>query len=231
LAARVAGVVRAPRHTFAALAAAPRPPWLDVLIFSTLVITMALSAFLATGVGQTALVDQAERTSIAFGRPIDDAAYMRLQALRPEWPIYAVGIALVSGPLLTLVVAALVTMVFNALGQVDVTYRRTLAIVAHAGVILAIRQVIAAPINYLGETLVSPTTLVQLVSGLDEGSPLARFLGVLDVFVLWWIVVLAIGVATLTRRRIRPLWLAFTGIYVAVALLLALAMAVSGGAA
>ena len=49
--------------------------------------------------------------------------------------------------------------------------------------------------------------------------------------VVWWIVVLAVGVSVLYQRSTRSLALAFTGAYVALALLAALAMAVSGGTA
>ena len=45
--------------------------------------------------------------------------------------------------------------------------------------------------------------LAGFVGGLDEASPLARFLSLFDVFVLWWIVVLAIGLAVLYQARAR----------------------------
>jgi hypothetical protein len=48
------------------------------------------------------------------------------------------------------------------------------------------------------------------------------------VFVLWWAVVLAMGVALLFGRRVRPLALGFIGTYVGLAIVLALAMAVLG---
>ena len=66
---------------------------------------------------------------------------------------------------------------------------------------------------------------------LDEASPLARFLGIVDLFVIWWIVVLAIGVSILYQRSTRSVALVFTGAYVVLALLAALAMAISGGTA
>jgi hypothetical protein len=66
---------------------------------------------------------------------------------------------------------------------------------------------------------------------LDEASPVARFLGVIDLFVVWYIVVLAIGVSVVSRRPTRRLALAFAGAYVVLALLAALVMAMSGGTA
>lgn len=231
LAARAAGMVRAPRATAAALLASTRPPWVDVLLLSTGVMFASIAALTATSVGQTALVDQWERTALAFGQPVNDAFYGRLQELSHNWLAYSLGTAVLMGPILTLIVTGILSMVLRALGQSTVSAWTTLSVVAHANVIVALRQLVAAPINYLGETLASPTTLGQFLAGFDEASPVARFLGALDLFVVWYAVVLAIGVAVMARRRIPSLVFTFTGAYVAIALLLALAMAATGGMA
>jgi hypothetical protein len=143
--------------------------------------------------------------------------------------IYTVGTALVTGPGLTFALAGLL---LAALGgrRSGVTFRQVLAVVAHAGVILATRQVIAAPLGYARETMASATALGIWFPMLDEASPLARFLGALDVFVLWWLVVLAIGVGVLYGRQARTISATLIGIYAALALLMAFAMALSGGA-
>jgi hypothetical protein len=60
-------------------------------------------------------------------------------------------------------------------------------------------------------------------------SPAARFLGALDLFVVWWVIVLAIGVAVLYRRPARSTASALMGVYVGFAALLAISMAVAGG--
>ena len=72
-----------------------------------------------------------------------------------------------------------------------------------AYVAVTIVGVAATPLNYARESLASPLTLTWLVGMLDEGSPIARFLALADVFMLWWIAVLAIGVAVLYRMSIR----------------------------
>jgi hypothetical protein len=66
---------------------------------------------------------------------------------------------------------------------------------------------------------------------LDETSPLARFFGIVDLLVIWWVVVLAIGMSTLYRQPARRLALAFMGTYVALAAILTLTMALTGGTA
>ncbi len=231
LAARVAGIVRAPRETLAELCTASVPPWLDVLTISTLITFVSLAALLATTVGQTGLIDQWERMASAFGRPVDDALYARLQDLSTHWLVYSAAVAVMTVPGLAVASAVVILGALRAIGQRQVRTATVLALVSHASVILALRQVVASPLNYLTETIASPTTLVHLMAGVDEASPLARFLGVIDVFVVWWVIVLAVGVASMAARRVRPLALTFTGVYVAIALLLALAMAATGGTA
>jgi hypothetical protein len=64
---------------------------------------------------------------------------------------------------------------------------------------------------------------------MEEGSVPARFFGVLDLFALWWIVLVAIGVATLTRRGVRRYVVVFLTVYLAFAAIMAGAIAAVGG--
>ena len=226
LVARATGVIRSPKSTLAAVAAEPR--WAGILLLTTAIAFLCNAALLRTEVGRVALVDQWERTAIAFGGAVDDTQYGRLAELSEQGVGYAALTALLSGPLLTVAVAAALALLLSLLRN-RLPFRQILAIVAHAGVILALRQIVTAPWNYATETLASPTTLVRVAGALDEGSSLARFLGIIDLFVIWWIVVLAIGIAGVARRPARSLALTFTGAYVALAVLMAIAMALSGG--
>ena len=250
LAARMYGVIRHPRVTFTAILQAPS--WAPVLVATTTITFLCGMGFLRTEVGRQALVDQWERTAIAFGQPVDDASYARMEETAANGSVsvlYPAATALANGPALVIAISGLLFFVLNRRGAdlgnhrgadpgnhrgADLSgprYVHLLTVVSYAGVILALRQVIATPVDYVRESIASPTTLVQFFTMLDESSPLARFLGVIDLFVVWWIVVLAIGVSVLYQRPTRRLALAFTGAYVALALLAALAMAVSGGTA
>jgi len=89
--------------------------------------------------------------------------------------------------------------------------------------------VLSAPVAYAREALASPTALGVWFPGLDEGSGIARLLGMLDLFVVWWAVVLAMGVGALYDRPARGLAIRFIGIYAGAATLLALGLAAAGG--
>ena len=227
LPSRVFGVLRSPRATLTAVAAAPR--WAGVLALTFLVSTLSSAALLQTETGRLALVDQWERTAAAFGQNVDDRQYAALEDASANGPTYAALSAFVSGPLLAFGLAALLFALFNGALGGAATFWQLLAITAHAGVILALRQVVAAPINYVRETLASPMTMTIFFSMLDEASPIARFFGIIDLFVVWWLTVLAIGLSALYRRPARPLLAGLVSAYIVLALLLVIAMAVTGG--
>ncbi|MSO45579.1 MAG: hypothetical protein EXQ59_02260 [Acidobacteria bacterium] len=226
LLARFAGVLRSPRATFTSVAETPR--WAAVLAVTLALTFLCGAILLETEAGRFALVDQWERTALAFGQRVDNARYLSFEDASQHGVLYAGFSALASGPILALGVSAVIFGVFNGLLRGTARFGQVLAIVAHAGVILAVRQMIATPLNYARETLASPTTLSVVFSVLDEASPLARFFSIVDLFVVWWVVALAVGVAVLYRRSARRLAVAFFGAYLALALVLALAMTLTG---
>src|SRR5919109_4376996 len=77
LPARVAGVLYAPSTTFARVVQSPR--WVGVLLLTSAVTFVSSAALLETDTGRLALVDQWERTAVAFGQPVDDARYAMLE--------------------------------------------------------------------------------------------------------------------------------------------------------
>lgn len=180
---------------------------------------------MVTDVGRQALTDQWESRIEAFGGTVDDARYAQLQQLGQKGWQLAAATSAASGLLLPFALAAVLHAMFGR----GVSYHQSLAVVVHANVILAFRDAIATPISYARESLGSPLALGTFFRMLDAGSPAARLLAMLDVFILWWAVVLAIGTAVLYRRSTRALALAYVGVYSAFAVVMAGIMALSGG--
>ena len=224
---RLVAVVCAPRTLFEAVVRTPR--WAGILALTFLVSAVPAAVLLQTEVGRLALVDQWERVAAAFGQNVDDTRYAAMEEASQNGFAYAAVSSLAGGPALAAGTAAICFVAFGAARRGGATYRQLLAVVAHAGVILALRQVIVAPIAYARETLASPVTMSLFFTMLDEASPTARFLGIIDLFVLWWIVVLAIGLSVLFARPARRLALIFVAVYLTLALLLAAAMVATGG--
>jgi hypothetical protein len=227
LPARLRGVVRSPTALFMSVIARPR--WAPILLLATAVMAACSAGFALTDVGRQALVDSWEATAIAFGQEVDDARYAQLQALSERGAAFGVLRALLRGPALALGVSIAIVVLFGLAGRRGGRLAQVFAIAAHASVILALRDVIALPLQYARESLANPLSAGLFFPMLDEASPAARFLGMVDLFVLWWAVALAIGVSLMYRLRPRVTAAAFTGAYLGVAVLLAAAMALAGG--
>ena len=229
--ARILGILRRPRLTLQEVASHPR--WASLLVTLTLVTAAAGALVSATEVGQLALVDQWERTALAFGQVVDDTRYADLLTWSRLGPAVGAANALLAGPGVALVVSVLVFLWLRGRGGTagaagPVSYSQVLAVVVHAGVILAVGRLVAAPLVYARETTASATTVGAWFQSLDEGSPVARFLGAIDLFTVWWAVVLGIGVAVLSGQRARTCAAWLVSAYVGIALVLAAVMASAG---
>jgi hypothetical protein len=224
---RILGIMRRPRPTFEAIVKAPR--WAGLLLLLFVVYFAVSAALFSTEVGRQGLVDQWENTAIAFGQPVDDARYAEWQALSERPLPYAAAMALASGPAAAVLLAVVLFGWFTGIRRGTASFGQVLAVVATASAILMLRNVVAAPINYVRETVGSPTTLALIFRVMDPSAPAARFLSLIDVFVVWWIVVLAIGIGVLYRQRTRNLLLPFLAVYAVIALVLTGTMAALGG--
>jgi hypothetical protein len=56
---------------------------------------------------------------------------------------------------------------------------------------------------------------------LDENSFLSRLLGTIDLFQIWWLVVLAIGLGVLYKRRTGPIATSLLTVYAVIILAIA----------
>lgn len=222
---RVIGMLWHPRQTMNEVVARPTfaAAWVIVLV----VLAICAFALLSTPVGRQALVDERVRVVEALGGRVDDAAYAALQA-KPPWLVYLTsGGRLLLTPVTTLLVAAGL-MALAALDGVKVRYGIALAIAVHASAVLALQQVVATPLHYLRESLTSPTNIAGLLPMLDEGSLPARWLGSIDGFGLWWVWLLAVGLAAATGRPAVRYMARLLMAYVGVAAIVAAVFAVLG---
>jgi hypothetical protein len=225
----MSGLVWTPRTTMEAVADDPR--WMAPLLLTFLVVLACQAAFQQTEIGELALLDQLERVSLALGQIVDESRWARLRAFSEQGGWYAILSALAAGPLLAVGVAAVLFYVLSAPLRKTASFRHVLAVSAHAGVILALRQVCVTPLNYVSESLASPVTLATILPYIEGSSIAAYVFGAFDLFVVWWSIVLAIGMAVLYRRAAPRLWLAFIGVYAVLAVVMGLAMAASERAA
>lgn len=223
---RVTGVLMHPRATMAEVVR--HPAFITTWVVVLLAVAVCGGLFLSTPVGQQALVDERVRVTEALGGRVDDAAYARLEAAPPASAYLTSGGRLLLTPPITLLVAVGLAVLARIDGA-RVTFVTAVAIVVHATVVLALQQVIATPLHYAHESLTSPTNVAGLVRVFDEGSWPARLLGAIDVFGLWWMWLLAVGLAAATGRPARQYVWRLMAVYAGVAALVTMVFAVSGG--
>ncbi len=219
LLARLIGVLMSPRSTYADVVARPRI--LGALAIVILISSTAVYTFMSTDVGQQAGIDMQVRQMESFGRTMSDAQYQRLEQMAGYSKYFAAAAQLVTLPIMALVVAGIAFAVFNAALGGDATFKQVYAVVAHSGVVIAVQQLFTLPLDYVRETLSSPTNLAVFLPFLDENSFPARLLGSIDLFVIWWSINLAIGLGVLYRKRTGPIATTLLVIYVTIGLVIA----------
>jgi hypothetical protein len=207
------------------------PVFITTWVVVLLAVAICGGLLLSTQVGRQALVDERVRVTEALGGRVDDNAYAALQA-DPPVSVYLTsgGRLLLTPPITMLVAAGLVVLarLDRGGGGARVTFVTALAIAVHATVVLALQQVIATPVHYAYESLTSPTNVAGLLRVFDEGSWPARLFGAIDVFGLWWMWLLALGLAAATGRPARRYAVRLVAVYVGVAAIVAAAFAVMG---
>jgi hypothetical protein len=237
---RVWGVLVRPRATMDEVAR--HPAFITTWVLVLLAVAVCGGLLLSTDVGRQALVDERVRVTEALGQRVDDAEYAQLQANPPVAVYFTSGGRLLMTPPITIVVA-LGLLLLARIDRVNVSFVTALAIAVHATVVLGLQQVVATPLHYVQEALTSPTTVAGLLRMFDEGSWPNRLLGSIDVFGLWWLWLLSLGLAAAAgkpaplddargsperSRRARRYLLRLAAVYVSVAAIVAVVFAVMG---
>jgi hypothetical protein len=111
----------------------------------------------------------------------------------------------------------------------EASFKQLFAVVVHAGVISALAQLFTAPLNFARGSMGSATNLGVLLPMLDETSFVARLMGMIDLFLVWYVLVLAMGLAVLYRRKTQPIAISLLVVYGVIALTVAAVMSSLGG--
>lgn len=216
LGARFFGIITSPKSTYQAVVAHPR--WLGMLVLATFAVAILVGAFMLTPVGQEAWLTQME----ASVKGDNAAQQMQMfERIAPFVGYVSAAAMLIFIPLFYLVCAGVLWVIFNALMGGDATFKQLFAVVTHVAPIGVLGQVFTIPMNYFRGTMTSATNLSVFLPMLDEESFVAKFAGVIDLFLIWQITVLAIGLAVLYRRRTQPIATSLFVLYGVIALIVA----------
>ncbi len=184
---------------------------------------------LTTEEGKQAALDQRVSQMEAFGSHVDDAQYERMRQGMTMAPYFAGGSILVIAPIMVTIISGILFAVFNAAMGGEASFKQLFTVVVHAGAVSTLSAVFTGPLNYFRGAVGSATNLGVLLPMLDEKSFVGRLLGMTDLFIVWWLIVLAIGLAVLYRRRTQPIAISLLAIYGVIALSFAAVMSRAGG--
>jgi len=216
--ARLIGVIFSPRATYQAVVARPRV--LGAFVVTIAIMALTEGAFFSTPVMQEVLMDMQVKTIESFGVNISDQMYDQMEKGIGR-AAYTTPLTLVIGvPIVAAISAAIILGIWGMLMGGAGTFKQVFAILAHSGAILALAVLFAMPLSYATHRLAG-ANLAVFVPMLEETTFLARFLGAIDLFYIWWSINVAIGVAVLFKRKTAGIAGTFVGLYVVVALVLA----------
>lgn len=224
LVSRAVGIITAPRATYESVVAHPR--WLGMLALSAVGLGLLIGGFLLTKVGQEAWLDAALNSPFS-GQP-SEQAIQGMERMAPYVGYFTVVYMMVLVPIFMCIVSGILYAVFNAAMGGNATFKQVLTVAVHTGPIGILSQLFTVPLNYFRGTMTSATTLAVLLPMLPEKSFVSRLLGMIDLFLIWQLVVLSIGLAVLYRRRTQPIATALLVVYAIIAVIVALVRSGAG---
>ncbi len=214
--ARFIGIITAPRATFTSVVAHPK--WLLMYLLTAVIMAIFAALPMTTEAGKQAVLDQQVSSMEAMGFEVTDETYEQMRGRTAFATYQTAGAILIGGIVWAAVLAAILWAIFNAAMGGDARYKQILAVLIHAGVISALGQLFTGPINYFRGSVSSATSLGALLPMLDDQSFIGRLAGTIDIFIIWWVIVLAIGLGVLYRRRTQPIALTLFAVYGVIAI-------------
>ena len=216
---RFFGILTSPKATFESVVSFPR--WFGIFAVTTALSIAVSTAFFWSEVGQSAFIDQ-----MKVGNPAvtDQQAQMAMTVTKYATPIAGPIIAII----FVLAIAGILMGVFAISGGAA-SFKQVLAVVTHAGVVSTVAQAVLMVANYIRGSMVSVTSLQGLGQAFAEHGFMAGFLGTIDLVWFWYLIVLAIGLGVLYRRRTAPIFISFTVLYLVIALAVGTYKAMTAG--
>lgn len=215
--ARAIGIITSPKATFELVVRSPRS--IGILALVALLSGFGASAYSLTENGRQAQIDFSIAQNEKFGIPMDDAAIARVEKMAP-YTIYATVVGMFVGlPILVIIVSGIFYAIFNAIMGGTATFKQIMAVASHSWMIPALGALFAGAMNFArGSISQSAANLGMLLPMLPEGSFAANLAGAIDVFQIWFVITLSIGLAVLYKRKTSGVAITLFSIYGVIAI-------------
>ena len=227
LPARFVGIITSPKDTFRSVVAHPK--WLGMLVLVTIVMAVCTALPMTTEAGKEATLRSQVEGMESFGMQVSDAQYEGMRRGMAIAPYTTAGAILVFSPLMTVIFATILFVVFTVAMGGGGTFKHVLAVMVHAAAISALQQLFTGPVNYFRGAVTSATNLAVLLPMLDPKSFAGRMASMIDFFLIWYLLVLAMGLAVLYKRRTQPIAITLYAIYAVIVVGFAAVMSRLGG--
>jgi hypothetical protein len=217
--ARFIGILFSPRETFQAVAASPKV--LGILFTVSLLTAVFAALPMTTDAGKQAALDQQVQSMKSFGVQVTDQMYDQMEKGSGRLP-YTTGIAaFIFIPIVSAVVAGILFAIFNAALGGEASFKQVYSVYMHSGVVGVVSAAVSGVVNYFSGHVGSVANLGALLPMLGEKSFLSNLLGTVDIFIIWSVIVLAIGLGVLYKRRTQPIAISLLTVYAVIALAIA----------
>jgi hypothetical protein len=220
LLARFVGIIASPRETFASVAAAPK--WLGMLLLVATVTAVFTALPMTTDAGKQAALEQQVEQIKSFGMQVSDQMYEQMEKGAGRMPYTTGATVFVFTPIMSVIFAGILFAIFNAALGGEASFKQLFSVYIHSGAIGALSALLSGTVNYFSGRVGSVTNLGALLPMLPEKSFGAHLLGTVDIFLVWSVVVLAIGLGVLYKRRTQPIAIALLSVYAVIAIVIAL---------
>ncbi|MBD0320137.1 MAG: YIP1 family protein [Gemmatimonadetes bacterium] len=205
---RILDTFFAPGELFARFGATP--PWVDVLLISAVLATLAMAL-----IPGEVLLNMA-REAIAQMEPA------QRRAMKPETMAnisrYTGPIGVFIGTFLSaFLLAGVLKLVFGVMMKGEATFAQYRAVMSHAALISALGTLATLPVWIMTGDMTTQLSAALLAPDLPKGL-VSTLLASLNVFYIWWLAVVAVGVSVVNRRiSVVTAGAGIFGIYFAIA--------------
>lgn len=215
--ARAIGIITSPKATFELIVKTPRT--IGILALVCLLTGIGTSAFSFTEKGRQAQIDFSVHQMERFGATVTDEMYDRMEKQAPYQAYLSIVGTFVIFPIFVMIVSAIFYAIFNAIMGGTAEYKQVMAVVSHAWVVPTLGALFGGVLNFMrGSIQTSVANLGMLLPMLPEGSFAANLAGAVDMFQIWFLITLAIGLGVLYKRKTSGVAITLFSIYGVIAI-------------
>ncbi len=201
--ARFIGIITSPKATFEAVIRNPR--WIGMLTLVCVLSGANQFALTSTERSRQAMLEMQVKQMEKMGMTVTDEMYSKMQANQtsPMVRVFSLISIFIFFPLfLIFLPAAILYAVFNAIMGGTAQFSQITTVLTHSWVILVLAGFLTTGMNLASGTMqTSVANLGVLLPMLPEGSFAANLAGSIDLFRVWFVVVLAMGLGVLYKRK------------------------------